>query len=378
MSSRRERSAGGEESQRVGLARWIKHVETSRFRGELIAALLMIAMAAVALVDYFTGPLVSLAVFYLLPVAAGTILLGRRAGAAVAVLSGLSSFVCDVLLIGRYRHPAIAAWNALLMFATLLFVVEVLTRLRERTRNAVAAEQRSRDFLAFAAHQLRAPLAGIRSGVDALIVGGAGDPDAGELLSGLAYDSGRAARLLTSLLRIARLDEREPLPTRSIDLADLARQQTQWAAGYLRTDLSWEFDLVRGARTDSVCNPDAVREALSNVLDNASRHAVSRVTVSVQGGNPSIRIVVVDDGPGPPETATTSIFDRFVSLDGRGGSGLGLPIARGICEAHGGTLRYDNGAFTLSIPTRRTDVEAPPAASNGRSKRRPESAIGAA
>src|SRR5581483_3420005 len=84
--------------------------------------------------------------------------------------------------------------------------------------------------------------------------------------------------------------------------------------------------------------------------DNAARHARHSVTLTVRDSGSAIELVVRDDGAGVPPGLTEAAFERFVSLDGRGGSGLGLPIARGICEAHGGTLRYEDRSFVARIP----------------------------
>ena len=57
------------------------------------------------------------------------------------------------------------------------------------------------------------------------------------------------------------------------------------------------------------------------------------------------------DGPGLPTERVATAFGRFVSLDGHGGTGLGLPTAQGIAGAHGGTLEYRDGSFVLRLPT---------------------------
>jgi signal transduction histidine kinase len=96
----------------------------------------------------------------------------------------------------------------------------------------------------------------------------------------------------------------------------------------------------------------ACREILSNLGDNARRHARTRIEVSVHAESRYLRVRMVDDGPGLQGNAREEAFERFVSLDGRGGSGLGLPIGRALATAMGGDLRYDAG-FVLGLPTQR-------------------------
>ena len=69
-----------------------------------------------------------------------------------------------------------------------------------------------------------------------------------------------------------------------------------------------------------------------------------------------LRISVHDDGPGLPQAAWSSAFERLVSLDGYGGSGLGLPIARALAEAQGGRLDYVVDSFVMTLPV--TEIEA--------------------
>jgi two-component system, OmpR family, sensor kinase len=97
-------------------------------------------------------------------------------------------------------------------------------------------------------------------------------------------------------------------------------------------------------------DPLGVREVVANLLDNARRHAREHTEVRVERRGGGWRIEVVDDGPGVEPQAHDLIFERFATLDGHGGSGLGLPIARSIAEAHGGSLRYLTGRFVLDLP----------------------------
>ena len=309
------------------------------------------AVAAVAVIgglDYVTGPMLSLSVFYLLPAAWATLRAGRPAGLVVAGLSGLAAVTADVVTQVHYRHRAIAAWNAGLTIITIVVVVELVSRVRRQALVALDAERRSQEFLASAAHQLRTPLAGIRASVDALLLGGDADPEQEQLLVNLNREATRAGRQINSLLRVARLDQHEPVPFRSAPIADVVRAEVQRAAA-ASPGLAWVVE-VEQEPADARCNPDAIAEAVSNLLDNARRHAHSRVVASVRGGGDSIQIVVRDDGPGLPAGKVDAAFDRFVSLDGHGGTGLGLPIASGIAVAHGGTLGYRDGAFIIGLP----------------------------
>jgi signal transduction histidine kinase len=63
-----------------------------------------------------------------------------------------------------------------------------------------------------------------------------------------------------------------------------------------------------------------------------------------------VELRITDDGPGLPPDMVEAVFDRFVSIDGKGGSGLGLPIARTLARAHGGELSYESKAFVVRIP----------------------------
>ena len=154
--------------------------------------------------------------------------------------------------------------------------------------------------------------------------------------------------MVRSLLRVARLDQNEPLPLRTADLCRLGREETARSASAW-SHLTWSCDAPPSPIL-ATCNEGALSEAVANLLDNARRHARARVVMTVRNPGDRAEIVVSDDGPGLPPGAVTAAFERFVTLDG-GGTGLGLPIARGIAEAHGGTLEYEGGSFVLRIPT---------------------------
>jgi signal transduction histidine kinase len=321
------------------------------------ARVLVIAVAAVVaigIVDYSTGPLWSMSVFYLVPIAWATATAGRRVGIALAILCGLVGILSDVVLQPRYGHKDVAGANVAVMFATLLAIVELVHRQRQRALRAFEAEQQSRDFLAFAAHQLRTPLAGIGATVDAILVSPDTRPERDELLIRLGTETTRAGRLVNSLLRVAQLDQHGHLPIRRTEPHQLVSREIERARRRWPALLWTQQDETGDIALD--CNPEALAEALANLLDNGGRHARTQVNVTLRWVSDLVEIKVHDDGPGLPPDMVDAAFRRFVSMDGHGGTGLGLPIARGIAEAHRGTLVYETGSFSIRIPqpTQRT------------------------
>ena len=216
------------------------------------------------------------------------------------------------------------------------------------------SEQRSRDFLAYAAHQLRTPISNTRASAEALLLGGA-SPDQEALLSGLVHETGRAGRLVTSLLRMSRLDQGEVPATGPCDVMQLCQQELERIEARAPS-LRWVLEVDGPVPPRVELAPEATAEALANLLDNAARHAQTNVTVRLSMAGEGLRISVHDDGPGLPQAAWSSAFERLVSLDGYGGSGLGLPIARALAEAQGGRLDYVVDSFVMTLPV--TEIEA--------------------
>jgi signal transduction histidine kinase len=319
----------------------------------LVVAVSVGVVVALAAVDDWTGPYLSLEIFYLIPVAAVTVLVGKRSGRALAVVCTIAALVSNTALQSRTTNDRVTAVNAVLMLVTLLLVAELIDRLRAQVLLARRAEQQSREFLAFAAHQLRTPVTGIGATVDALSLVPDASPERDQLLVRLRSETTRAGRLVNSLLRVARLDQHEALPWRTADVGDIVRSEVDRAIR-LRSQVAWTVKVDESVDLAVLCSPNALAEAVANLLDNAGRHALSNVTVTVGSSaeDSGVEIVVSDDGAGIAAEDADVVFERFVSLDQSGGSGLGLPIARGIVEAHGGSVVYDGRSFVIRLPRR--------------------------
>lgn len=224
-------------------------------------------------------------------------------------------------------------------------MLDRLDSARLRTR---ASDERSRRFLANAAHQLRRPIAASKTTAEAMLVANPADAAERErFLSRIATEMTRASDLIADLLLLARLDEGDAVRTETFDLAEVAQREVQRTAG-----LAPGLAVTLQAPDSVLIQADwrALSEALSNVLDNAQRHADTRVHVSLVRVEHSVEIAVHDDGPGIPHHLVDQIFERFATFDQSRGTGLGLAIARDVARAHRGDLIYRNRSFVLILP----------------------------
>ncbi|MDT5034944.1 MAG: hypothetical protein QOE03_129 [Micromonosporaceae bacterium] len=192
------------------------------------------------------------------------------------------------------------------------------------------ARARQRAFIADAAHELRSPLTNLRTELEvAQRLGEVPDPD--ELL----IDIERLGRLVDDLLLLARADDAPGLTrTEPVELGQLVRDTAAqyWSA---RVPVS-----VTGTGPQwTLGDPRALQRILTNLVDNAVRHAASRVTIALVPGG----FTVIDDGPGIAAADADRVFERFTRLDDArardaGGTGLGLAIVRELVRHHGGTV----------------------------------------
>jgi two-component system OmpR family sensor kinase len=215
---------------------------------------------------------------------------------------------------------------------------------------ARTAEQSQRRFLADVAHQLRTPMAGIRVSTELLLLHADGTPEERErLLGNLVRETTRVTRMVNGLLRISRLDLDSGLLLKSTDLVDLCGREVERQREL--AELTVDLTVIEAPATPVLIDPEQFQEALANLLDNARRFARHRIEVTIaelEDGQVVVR--VVDDGPGLAPKDRERAFERFVTFGPGVGTGLGLPIARGIARAHGGELDHVDGAFEIRLP----------------------------
>ncbi|MBU0562169.1 MAG: HAMP domain-containing protein [Gammaproteobacteria bacterium] len=227
-----------------------------------------------------------------------------------------------------------------------------------------------REMVSAVAHELRTPVARLRFGLE-MSAEAQTDEARRKYLEGMDGDIDDLDALVDEMLVYSRLERGSPtLHFQQVDLGALVDQVIGELAP-LRPDVS----VSRGECTtaaDGSCwaeaEPQYLRRALSNLINNAMRHANSRVQVSFAIDGQTVRLEVDDDGPGVPEADWEKVFTPFLRLDdsrtrASGGHGLGLSIVRRIIYWHGGRSQLGHsdlgGArFSLVWPRRRADRAA--------------------
>jgi signal transduction histidine kinase len=321
--------------------------EPSPARRRAVLAASAVTLLAIGGVDSVTGSSLSFGVFYVLAVVAVTVVGGVGPGIAAALASAVLWGVADVITGRSPISPWVDVWNGITRFAVHAIVVVLVTALLRALRAARESDRRSRAFLATAAHQLRTPVAALSASAEVLVMRGT-NPGQEGLLANIAGEASRLGRLVTSLLRAARLDQGEAPHFEPVDIGALCEVELERRRPL--STLEWAFTIAAGTPESVVLDAEATHESLANVLDNARRHAVSRVEVRVRPDHGGIVVEVTDDGPGLPSGFEQQAFERFVTLDGQGGTGLGLAIARELARVQGGDLIYVRKAFILCLP----------------------------
>ncbi|MET7334668.1 HAMP domain-containing sensor histidine kinase [Nonomuraea sp. NPDC005650] len=289
--------------------------------------------------------IIPLATGCLLLVAVATAGSYRIVGTTLQPVDAISGKLAQITTSGDLRHrvPVPKYRDELRTLA------ETANRTLERAHTAVEQQLR---FASDASHDLRSPLTAIRTRIEEALI----DPDQADwqrTADALLDSVERMQALICDLLQEARLDagvtgRHEPIDFTELVAGELERRL---AKADLRHRLMPGV-MVDGSRIE-------LSRLLNNLLDNADRHATSAVTVTLTLDADVVTLEVSDDGDGIAPEHREIIFQRFTRLEASrardpGGTGLGLPIARQIAQAHGGTLTVEDsrrGArFVLRLP----------------------------
>lgn len=230
-----------------------------------------------------------------------------------------------------------------------------------------ASEDRLRRFIADASHELRTPVAVVRSHAEyAQRIADEQSPEVGRSLARIAAESERMGHLVDDLLLLARLDSGRPLAYEDVDLSRLVVDAVS-DARVAGPEHRWQLELPAEPVT-VIGDEIALQQVLANLLANARIHTPPRTTVTTairRTSSGGADLSIADDGPGIPADVLPTVFERFVRADDSrsrttGSSGLGLAIVEAIVRGHDGTVVVDSKPgltrFSIALPS------APPGA----------------
>jgi signal transduction histidine kinase len=224
-----------------------------------------------------------------------------------------------------------------------------------------AAFAAQRQFTADASHELRNPLAIIRTNVDVALSDPNADPeDLRHTIEVIKRASDRMARLVDDLLALARRQE-PTLEHEPVDLgAAVAEASDDFVVPAAARNIVLDRAIAPGVTVTG--DRDALKRAVANLLENAVRLAPAGSRIRLATGSEGDRawIAVADEGPGISPEDQARVFDRFWRADkarsrSDGGTGLGLAIVRQIAESHGGQVRLQSkvgvgSSFVIWLP----------------------------
>ena len=229
-------------------------------------------------------------------------------------------------------------------------------------------ESLRRDFVANASHELRTPIAAVRSATETLQTGALEDPvAANRFLDIIERNAQRLQSLVEDMLELSKLESNEfKLKRERVELQRIVpivlalfRERAEKKGVRLAADLAFGLPAVEG-------DPRALEHVLSNLVDNAVKYCPSgtRIVVSAAADDARVRLVVADTGPGIPAEHLPRVFERFYRVDaGRsrelGGTGLGLSIVKHMVETMRGKVAVESAVgkgSTFIVSLQRVDA----------------------
>lgn len=212
--------------------------------------------------------------------------------------------------------------------------------------------ERERQFLADASHELRSPLSVMRTELEWALLRPRPPEETHLTLNSLHHQVARLVDLCNALLDLEELRSSDQPPTDAVDVGQVVTEvadefavQADAAGREIRDQVSGEVT-VRG-------NARWLELAVANLVSNSLRYGAGTVQLSVTGDGAAVRVTVSDEGPGFPPEFVAKAFDRFTRADASRstvGTGLGLAIVRAVAEAHGGTARIQGAAVSMTLP----------------------------
>jgi signal transduction histidine kinase len=309
-------------------------------------AVLLATVAAIGILDYATGPDVGFSLFYLVPIAVAGWRFGRPHGPAVATVAAMTWILADIAA-AREVVVAVSIWNGFTRLVIFNAIALLLERVRRERDQHIEVNRLREQLLYSVAHELRAPLAVLENALDILSEGYADLPaDEFARLTGSAQrTAARLRTLMEDLLSAGSIQAgRFHVEPRPVQLREIVAEAVETVAPAVdERGQSVDVDVKAGL----VVNADRryARQVLTNLLGNASRYGPSGSAIHIRAAasDGQVRVAIDDLGPGIPKEEQRLLFERFYRPRAEGpGIGLGLAIAKGIVEAHGGRIGIES------------------------------------
>ena len=347
--------------------------------GVLGIALSIVFVVVVGIIDHLTGPGVSLAPFYVMPVVVATWTGGRLWGLGIAGLAAAAARLADLPDVQGWL---VHTWNGVVWFTVLAAIVWLVDALgatmRSQRRRLVHETELADDLrqqnavkntlLHAVSHDLKGPLSGVLGAMQTIRRADKlhlTDKEMDDLYGVIEQAGAKAARLVEDLLDLDRLDrgqlEPQTEPTNVMLVAQrLATELPNLDGHPIRVD---------GSRICVDVDPTMTERIIENLLNNAARHTSpgTPIHVDVVQQSGGVIVVVEDEGDGVPDDLKDAIFEPFQQGEhSRGGVGIGLSLVGRFADLHGGSAyvedRDGGGArFVVVLPGRIS--EAPPVTS---------------
>ena len=331
----------------------------------LYAASLASVALLVAILDRLNAVLNQASISLILVLLVVTIgyLFGRGPALLTAILAGLSFnyFFLAPRHTWRITRPEDAIAFAVLI-VTAVIVGRLSSHAEKKTIQAEASrksEQLKTALLDAVTHDLRTPLTSIKAAASTIRAGQVSKEDRDDLLQVIEEETDRLSGFIQSMVDLARVEAGSfPFAVSDVSAGEIIEDALTRAESLL----SGHEVVVQAP--DSLpplrANPRLLSQVVFTLLENAAKYAPAgtRVEVSAAPNGAGIRFAVTDQGPGIPPDLQRQVFEKFVRGEGpHAGLGLGLTIARGIVEAHGGRIWIDSGfngsgaSIQFDIPT---------------------------
>lgn len=202
-------------------------------------------------------------------------------------------------------------------------------------------DRAQRQFFQNASHELKSPLMSIQGYAEGVRDGVFSGPEADSALDIIVRETGRLKKLVDELVYLGKLESASELyKFEDTELSEVLEQAVE-AQQVLALDKNIRLEIENCPEVRLWADGEKLVRVFINLIANAVRYASSRVFIQVAVQGEQLQVMVHDDGPGFTDEDLGHLWERFYKGP-RGGSGLGLPIARAIVEEHGGTIRAGN------------------------------------